>query len=133
MIAAAAFALGCRSRPSAVLLRDGGGGAVSGPADAGQSLESLSRACDLGNGSACMFAGRLYEFAHGLDRDVGKALALYERSCSLGFQGGCYNEAVVLEPRNPARAAALYRQVCTAGSPIACAAASKLAMDGGRP
>jgi TPR repeat protein len=82
-----------------------------------------------------MFAGRLSEFGHGVDVDLTKALALYERSCTLGYSGGCYNVAVLLEKerRDLARAAALYQRVCAAGSPIACAAAFRLAADGGAP
>jgi len=105
------------------------------PPDGGGSLASLSPACDRGDGSACMLAGRLYEFAHGVDTDLAKALSLYERSCALGYGPGCYNVAVLLEKsrQNLGRAAALYQQVCATGSPTACAAAARLAGDGGAP
>ena len=82
-----------------------------------------------------MLAGRLSEFGIGVDVDLERALAFYERSCQLSYSGGCYNVAVLLEKQrvNLARAATLYRRVCAAGSPIACAAASRLAADGGSP
>lgn len=82
----------------------------------------------------------MYEYGHGVERDGAKALSLYRRACDLGYLGGCYNVAVVLEqghgvPRDIARAAALYRRVCDAGSSIACEAATRLGAigDGGIP
>lgn len=105
------------------------------------NLASCEAACDGGSGPSCTFVGRIYEYADGVERDVPRALALYERACALGYLGGCYNVAVVLEkgqgvPRDAARAARLYRRVCAGGSPIACAAAARLgaaapAADGG--
>jgi TPR repeat protein len=84
--------------------------------------------------SACVEAGRLYEFGHAGTRDARRALPLYERACTLGFSGGCFNVAVLLEsgqagPRDEKRAAQLFAQVCQSGSKTACARAAALKDD----
>ena len=41
-------------------------------------------------------AGRMYEF-HAEPKDYAKAAHFYERSCAIGWQGGCANYAITLE------------------------------------
>jgi TPR repeat protein len=138
-LAVALLQLACPSRhPSATTASDQDLSLVPARLRPCTEAAPCEAACDAGDGSACMFAGRLYEFAGGVAKDPPKALALYERSCGLGYAAGCYNVAVVLENgRGPARdlsrAAALYRRACAAGSSTACAAASRLSSDGGAP
>ena len=89
------------------------------------------RACDLGNGPACTFAGRMFEYAHGVEKDVSRAASLYQRSCDLAYLSGCYNSAIMLEngrgtAKDESRAYALYRRVCDAGAAPSCEGADRL-------
>jgi TPR repeat protein len=72
-----------------------------------------------------MFAGRFYEYGDGAAADTRRAYRLYERSCTFGYPGGCYNQALLLRSgrgvsKDARRAAELFRKVCTMGSPTAC-------------
>jgi TPR repeat protein len=87
--------------------------------------------CSNGNGGACMFAGRLYEYGRDGAPDVARAFSLYERSCALTYAGGCYNAALLYEEgrgveKNLARARELYQNVCAAGSRTACRRAEQM-------
>jgi TPR repeat protein len=75
--------------------------------------------------SACVFAGQMHEFAHGVPKDDAKAARLYERACDLYWAPGCYNLAIMYErgtgvPADRAKAGDLYQSACTAGAAQAC-------------
>jgi TPR repeat protein len=96
------------------------------------TAEECDRQCEAGDRSSCMFAGRFYEYGHGVAVDAAHAYRSYERSCKLGYPGGCYNEALLLEAgrgvsRDSGRAKELFRWTCWAGSSTACARAEQLA------
>lgn len=100
------------------------------------------QACAMHDGQACLSAGRMYEFAHGVAKDDAKATQLYDRSCAAGVSAGCYNQGIMLEngrgvAKDESRAGDLYDQVCADGSKTACESAkavhARLAQaDGGR-
>jgi TPR repeat protein len=100
-------------------------------------LEGCDRQCAEANPNACVSAGRLYEFGHGVTVDPTRAFRLYERACDLKSAGGCYNAAVLLESgkgvdRDLAAARQLYARVCEMGSKTSCEHARRLG-DGGSP
>ncbi len=100
------------------------------------TLEACEQQCSAGQPAACVAAGRIYEFGHGVTPDAARAFKAYERSCSLGYAGGCYNVAVLLESglgttKDTARARDLYARVCKLGGTSACAHAEALV--GGGP
>lgn len=81
------------------------------------------KACDAGDGTGCVNLGGFYT------SDVSRKLALFERGCDLGEPLGCFNLANHYTDgtgvkADPARAAALYAQACSAGYEAACAKAS---------
>jgi TPR repeat protein len=95
------------------------------------TLAQCEHDCAAGNGDGCAFAGRLYEYGHGVSADVGRAFGLYDHSCALHSAVGCYNAALLLEAgrgvaRDPDRAAGLYQKVCRMGAATACAHAEAL-------
>jgi TPR repeat protein len=80
---------------------------------------------------ACVFAGQMHEYAHGVPKDNAKAAALYERACRAGWAAGCYNQAIMLEngrgvPQQLDKAASLYDTACAAGAKAACEKAKAL-------
>jgi TPR repeat protein len=80
---------------------------------------------------ACVSAGQAYEYAHGVVKDDARAAHFYTQACEMGYGGGCYNEAIMLEngrgvPRDLQRAAMLYRRTCTQGAKTACPKADEL-------
>jgi hypothetical protein len=89
-------------------------------------LDDCDRLCaESGTPGTCVWAGRLYEFGHGVDPDPSRAFRLYEQACASELAGGCYNAAVLLEAgkgvaRDPARARRLYAKVCAMGSTTSC-------------
>jgi TPR repeat protein len=94
-------------------------------------LADCNRRCQEENPNACVSAGRLYEFGHGVPRDAAAAFPLYEKACDLKYAGGCYNAAVLLETgkgveKDVERARALYAKVCGLGGATACERAEKL-------
>ncbi len=81
---------------------------------------------------ACVAAGRLYEFGHGVDKDPARAFRFYQQACALSSAVGCYNTAVLLEAgrgvaRDPKRAGELYAKVCAQGSRTACERSAHMA------
>ena len=97
-----------------------------------QSLQQCAQACSSGQPAACVAAGRLYEYGHGVPIDAASAYKAYDRACALGYAGGCYNAALLLEAgrgvkKDAGRARQLYATVCQAGSRTACARADALA------
>jgi len=101
-----------------------------------QTIEECNQQCSSGQAAACVAAGRLYEYGHGVVADPGRAYLLYDRACTLGYAGGCYNAAVLLEAgrgisKDVRRARELYSKVCQMGSNTACDRAEVLAQDAG--
>lgn len=93
--------------------------------DETRATHLYERGCDLGDPAACLFAGQMYEYAHGVLKDDVRATGLYQRSCDAGWSPGCYNLAVMVEagrgvPADRNRAIALYRGACSAGARQAC-------------
>jgi TPR repeat protein len=91
----------------------------------------FEHACDMGDASACLFAGQAEEYAHGVPKNDAKAERLYARSCDLGWPAGCFNEGIMFErgtgvPQDRAKAADLYQVACTAGSKTACEKAKEM-------
>jgi TPR repeat protein len=94
--------------------------------------------------SACVFAGQMYEFAHGVAKDDARAARFYERACDRQWAPGCYNLAIMYErgtgvPQDRTKAADLYQAACTAGAQQACEKAREMHgpapipfLDGGR-
>lgn len=83
------------------------------------------RACELGDAAGCLFAGQMYEYAHGVIKDDARATGLYQKACDVGWAPGCYNLAIMIEagrgvPADRVRALALYRGACQAGAKQAC-------------
>jgi TPR repeat protein len=85
---------------------------------------------------ACVFAGQMHEYAHGVPKDVVKAARLYETACDAGWTAGCYNLAIMFEngrgvPLDRDRAARLYDSACSAGAKGACERAKGLRANAG--
>jgi len=100
-----------------------------------RSVEECNQECSSGKPVACVSAGRLYEYGHGVVPDPAHAYQLYDQACALGYSGGCYNAAILLESgrgvsRDLRRAHQLYARVCQMGSKTACERAEALG-DGG--
>ena len=87
-----------------------------------QSLEECDQKCSSGQPAAA---------------DPARAYRLYDLSCALGYPGGCYNAAVLLESgrgvsKNVQRARQLYARVCQMGSNTACERGGELSDVGGQ-
>jgi len=89
-----------------------------------------------------VFAGQMYEFAHGVPRDDVRAARYYELSCDLQWVAGCFNLGVMYErgtgvPLDRTKAAELFQVACDAGSKQACSKAEEMRappfLDGGLP
>jgi TPR repeat protein len=80
------------------LLRDGSGTVKKDPEKA---RKFYSHACEnLRFGKACVSLANMYEGGHGGDKDVGRALKLYQGACPIdapGSRDGCYGAATLLE------------------------------------
>jgi len=103
---------------------------ASGPPSC-QDVEECERQCPE-RPEACVSAGRLYEFGHGVPSNPARAFGLYQQACGLNSLVGCYNVAVLLEaghgtPQDLTRASELYGRVCAKGSPTACERSANLA------
>ena len=93
--------------------------------DEARATGLYEHACDMRDASACLFAGQMHEFAHGVPKDDVVAARFYGRSCDLGYAAGCYNLAILFEeghgvPKDRAKAGDLYQVACTAGAKQAC-------------
>ncbi len=96
-----------------------------------KDLDECTRQCEVQQPNACVSAGRLYEFGHGVAADPSRAFQLYAQACDWKFAGGCYNAAVLLEAgkgvaKDLERARELYGKVCAMGSQTACERAKTL-------
>jgi TPR repeat protein len=96
------------------------------------TLDDCNRQCTEKTPSACVSAGRLYEFGHSVPSDPAHAFQLYEQACAWKYAGGCYNAAVLLEAgkgveKDLIRARELYTQVCQMGSKTSCGRADTVA------
>jgi TPR repeat protein len=96
------------------------------------TLDDCNRQCTEKTPGACVSAGRLYEFGHGVPADPARAFQLYEQACDWKYPGGCYNAAVLLEAgkgveKDLKRARELYAQVCQMGSKTSCGRADTIA------
>jgi TPR repeat protein len=96
------------------------------------TLDDCNRQCTEKTPSACVSAGRLYEFGHSVPSDPAHAFQLYEQACDWKYAGGCYNAAVLLEAgkgveKDLIRARELYTKVCQMGSKTSCGRADTVA------
>jgi TPR repeat protein len=90
-----------------------------------RALAYFEQACAMKNAAACVSAGQIYEFHHGVDKDDVKAADFYRRGCDIGDQVACANFAIMLEngrgvATDVERAAILYDKACRAGAGLAC-------------
>ncbi len=90
-----------------------------------RALAYYESACAMKNGAACVSAGQMYEFHHGVDKDDVKAAAFYKQGCDLQSQVGCANYAIMLEKgrgvaKDETAAAILYDKACREGAGLAC-------------
>lgn len=81
--------------------------------------------------SACVFAGHMFEYAHGVAKSLAAAARFYERACDLHWSAGCYNLGLMYErgaglDQDRAKAAELYDVACAAGANEACAKAKEM-------
>jgi TPR repeat protein len=152
-VAAERYEAGCAGGDSAgchdlaLLARDGRGAAR----DAARALALAARACDGGVAAGCLLAGEL-----ALHGDPPSAEEHLRRACELGDLRGCaladaaragprvvgeerarlrcdegelaacHNLAILVEPRDAPRAAALYDRACSGGSSLACSNLGRL-------
>lgn len=85
----------------------------------------------MGDAPACVFAGQMHEYAHGVPKDERAAAGFYGTACKFGWAAGCYNLAILSEggrgiPTDIAGAADLYDVACKAGAAQACDKATEL-------
>ena len=110
--------------------------APDGGQDEPRAAAYYVRACGMGSAPACLSAGRMHEYHHGVAEDDGKAADFYKRGCDLGHVPSCTNYAIMLEngrgiAKDPAGATKLYREGCKAGVGLACDRLRALSLDAG--
>jgi hypothetical protein len=106
---------------------------LAGGAQDLEPLADLERRCDVeAHGASCYKAAVRYGFGMGVEKDLVKAAARYERSCKLGVWLGCHDTAVMYErgeavAKDEAKAKAYYAEelrlmekACAAGNKMTC-------------
>ena len=91
----------------------------------GRLLPTVEAECAQKNGSACGFAGFLYERGRGVTANAARAAAFYQQSCDAGDRMGCVGFALLQArgngiPKDAAKAQATLTELCTAGILEAC-------------
>jgi hypothetical protein len=117
-----------RCRRLAVTYELGQGGVGK---DEGRSATLYELACTMKDPAACVFAGRMHEYAHGVPKNDERAAAFYGRACDMKWQAGCYNLAIMFEngrgvAKDRAKAGALYQESCAGGAKTACDKAKEM-------
>jgi TPR repeat protein len=83
--------------------------------------------CDAGVAERCRLAGTTFQFGtKAVTKDEKRALAFYERACSLKNPGGCVSAGQIWEfhhgvVKDDAKAAAFYKQACDLDDQVGCA------------
>lgn len=54
-----------------------------------QAFKYMKKACDLGNGTGCVYLGDLYLYGYGTKTNPQLAREMYGKACDLGKQLGC--------------------------------------------
>jgi TPR repeat protein len=86
--------------------------------DIRRGFELSERGCDLGSGESCgWLAWQYMEGGRGVTRDVGRALTLYRKACSLGEADDCMRLGKFYESgkhvkADPAEVVGLYKRAC---------------------
>ena len=96
-----------------------------GMAAAQQSIEQLTRGCNLGNAASCTSLGFLYDRGDGVTQSFPRAAELYEQGCEGGDGLGCMGLGLLYETgqgvaQNHVRAQELFQRGCDGGVEIAC-------------
>ena len=90
-----------------------------------KALHYYKKACDLGNGESCAFAGGAYNFGKGVQKDLKTAIKFFTKSCELEFGGGCnllgasYYYGVGIK-QNLLNAKELFGKACDLGEQDGC-------------
>jgi TPR repeat protein len=113
------------------------------PPSAGCQIRFLRRACDLGSADGCVTLADVYQWnGGGIAAAPRLAVSLYETACAAGRMDACGKLAAMVQegagvPRDEARAAHLYEQVCehgtASGNPTeirACAPLARMLLEG---
>ena len=101
-------------------------------------LPSVEAECAQKIGSACGFAGFLYERGRGVTADAARAAAFYQQSCDAGDRMGCVGFALLQArgngvPQDTAKAQSTLTELCTDGVLEACTQLAVLIVLGRRP
>jgi hypothetical protein len=104
----------------------------------GRLLPTVEAECAQKNGSACGFAGFLYERGRGVAADAARAAGFYRQSCDAGERMGCVGFALLQArgngvPKDAVAAQATLTQICGDGVLDACAQLAVLIVPGGTP
>ena len=71
-----------------------------GKSDAGRNetlgTQYFDRSCALGDAPGCVSSGQMHEYGHGVPKDFPQAAQAYAHACTLGWQVGCANWAIML-------------------------------------
>ena len=97
--------------------------------------ESLAADDDCRDPLDCAQEAERYERGDGVERDMDRALVLYERACRRELWKACTILGYLLEgghgaPRNARRATALYELACAGGERVACSNLGLFYLDG---
>src|SRR5882672_4273775 len=82
-----------------------------------EDLDVCRKECDAGSADRCRRLGVTYAFGQGVDKDEGRATALYGQACDMGDGPACVFAGQMHEyahgiPKDDARAATLYGRAC---------------------
>ncbi len=99
-------------------------------AKASESLRILTKACDMGAGRGCDFAGDALTEKGFKIVDVAKAIRFYDRGCSLGTSNACWSLSRIYikgngVPKNAKLGLSLLSKACLGGSANECDELSK--------
>lgn len=108
------------------------------PGACGRLLPTVEAECAQKNGSACGFAGPLYESSRGVTADATRAAAFYQQACDSADRMGCVGFALLQArgqgvTKDAAKAQATLTQICTDGMLEACAQLAVVIVAGGTP
>jgi TPR repeat protein len=104
----------------------------------GRLLPTVEAECARKNGSACGFAGFLYERGRGVAVNAAMAASLYNQSCDAGDKMGCVGFALLQASgkgviQDEAKARASLSQLCQEDVLEACMQLAVLIVPGGKP
>ena len=90
-----------------------------------KALQYNNKACDLGNGDSCAFAGIQYYYGEGTKKDLNRVIKLWTKSCELESAAGCvglgamYHNGIGIK-QNLSKAKALFGKACDLGEQGGC-------------